>query len=162
VCGETRSVELFGIERRRGKSSRRAQCNPCRSSQEKARQEASPRTHQRKEYVARRDLEDPGWRKNYQLQRKYGLTLAEFNAMLAVQGGLCAICGLPETQVIRGVVVAMHVDHDHSCCPGIYSCGKCVRGLLCSKCNTGLGKFDDDRHRLANAIRYLADHKEWP
>lgn len=36
------------------------------------------------------------------------------------------------------------VDHDHACCPGHYSCGKCVRGLLCQDCNIAAGKLRDD------------------
>jgi hypothetical protein len=46
----------------------------------------------------------------------------------------------------------LHVDHDHACCPGPKSCGKCVRFLLCDKCNVGLGSFSDDPLRMAKAI----------
>jgi hypothetical protein len=34
------------------------------------------------------------------------------------------------------------VDHDHQCCPGSYSCGKCVRGFVCNGCNTAVGHLE--------------------
>ena len=47
------------------------------------------------------------------------------------------------------------IDHDHSCCPGINSCGKCVRALLCHNCNTTLGRVGDDPEILQAMIAYL-------
>lgn len=47
------------------------------------------------------------------------------------------------------------IDHDHACCPGRASCGKCVRGKLCRGCNQGLGSFGDDPARLLEAVAYL-------
>lgn len=43
------------------------------------------------------------------------------------------------------------VDHDHSCCPGGRSCGRCVRGILCRKCNVAIGYLNDDP-ALAKAV----------
>lgn len=67
----------------------------------------------------------------------------------------CSICGSAEG--------GYHVDHDHSCCPSNSrmtnsqrSCGECVRGLLCSGCNWGLGQFKDDIQILKSAISYLS------
>lgn len=60
----------------------------------------------------------------------------------------CAICSID----ISGRYC---VDHDHSCCPGTKSCGKCVRGFLCDGCNLGLGSFQDDPLRMLNAIKYI-------
>ena len=36
----------------------------------------------------------------------------------------------------------LNVDHDHSCCSGSKSCGKCVRGLLCTNCNMFIGRIE--------------------
>jgi hypothetical protein len=67
---------------------------------------------------------------------------------LAAQGGACAIC--------RVVTDDIMIDHDHACCPGRYTCGACVRGILCRHCNLGLGFMKDDPSRLKAALRYLA------
>jgi hypothetical protein len=64
------------------------------------------------------------------------MTLAEFDAMLKRQGGGCAICA---TTKPGGMYDVFQVDHDHSCCPGRYTCGKCVRALLCVSCNRKVG-----------------------
>lgn len=85
------------------------------------------------------------------LKSAYGLTVELFEEMLASQGGGCAVCGdLPEPGK------SLHVDHDHSCCSGERSCGKCVRGLLCSNCNLLLGLASDSPSLLRSAITYLS------
>jgi hypothetical protein len=81
----------------------------------------------------------------------YGLPVGGYERMLKEQGGVCAICGQPPSGRHRN----LSVDHDHSCCPGKRSCGKCVRGLLCSPCNIALGGFQDDQARLLRAVEYL-------
>ncbi len=58
--------------------------------------------------------------------RKHGLTDEDFAAMREQQDGRCADCAES---------VKLEVDHDHGCCPGEYSCGSCVRGLVCRACN---------------------------
>ena len=77
------------------------------------------------------------------LKRKYGINAETYDAMLASQGGGCAICGA--TECSSGAALA--VDHCHRT-------GK-VRGILCRDCNTTLGKFNDDRNRFLKAIEYL-------
>lgn len=49
----------------------------------------------------------------------------------------------------------LQVDHDHRHCPGPFSCGLCVRGLLCSGCNATLGMINDDVERLSGLVEYL-------
>lgn len=83
------------------------------------------------------------------LRRGYGMTPAEYAVLHVRQGGLCAICGNPETatQPRTGVLRSLAVDHDHTS-------GE-IRGLLCSTCNAGLGLLGDDLERLEAAVAYL-------
>ena len=83
--------------------------------------------------------------------RKFGITLDDRAAMLTAQGGGCLLCGEPETESVR-----LHVDHDHDCCPShTHTCGRCIRGLICSTCNAALGLMNDDAHAFAAMLRYL-------
>lgn len=81
---------------------------------------------------------------------KFGLTIEQLHELLAVNE--CAIC-LTNNPGPHG----FHIDHDHACCSDVKKnlCGKCVRGILCHKCNVGLGHFDDDIARMQRAVDYL-------
>ena len=81
----------------------------------------------------------PTKRRSYALKQKYGLTLDEYDTMMTNQKGGCAIC--------NDGAKRLHVDHCHKT--------GAVRGLLCSNCNTSLGKFGDNVETLRNAVRYL-------
>ena len=80
--------------------------------------------------------------RRYRLKTQYNLTLEDYEAMHEAQGGGCAICGEAED---TGRLLA--VDHDHE--TGL------VRGLLCTRCNTGLGLFRDNPDLLDAAREYL-------
>lgn len=80
----------------------------------------------------------------------YGIGADQYAALLEAQGGGCAICG-GTNESGR----AMAVDHDHQCCPEQKACGNCVRGLLCSNCNMGIGLLQDSPQRLDAAAAYL-------
>lgn len=67
-----------------------------------------------------------------QLWTRYRITVERFERMLEEQQGACAIC---QTLDPGGGSNQWHIDHDHQCCPGRKSCGECVRGLLCDRCN---------------------------
>lgn len=81
---------------------------------------------------------------------KYKMTPEQYLDMYEAQNGLCAICKKPERDRKR-----LAIDHDHSCCPGANTCGKCVRGLICQRCNMGMGAMDDNPEIILAAYRYL-------
>lgn len=81
-------------------------------------------------------------RRSFILQRLYGIDLLRYKEMLISQNYVCLICGRPNRNG-----TSLSVDHDHKT-------GK-VRGLLCFKCNAGLGSFCDDKDMLLSAIKYL-------
>ena len=76
--------------------------------------------------------------------RDYGLTQVAFNQLLEAQGGACAIC-----RVLLDLGRGTHVDHDHG--SGL------VRGILCGRCNRGIGVFKDDAALLRAAATYLCE-----
>jgi hypothetical protein len=84
--------------------------------------------------------------------RRHGIDEATYLDLLERQGGRCAIC---RTETPDAAGRSWHIDHDHTCCSGPYSCGKCVRGLLCGACNQGVGYFRDNPELLKAAIAYL-------
>jgi hypothetical protein len=67
---------------------------------------------------------------------------------------MCQICRDPFDDVSSA-----HVDHDHSCCPGKQSCGKCIRGALCGHCNRALGILKDDVSIIESAAQYLRSYQ---
>jgi hypothetical protein len=88
------------------------------------------------------------------LWRKFKLSKLTYLALLAAQDGACAIC-----KSIPPEGVHLQVDHDHKCCVGKNSCGKCIRGLLCLTCNYGLGQFNDSVEKMERVCLYLEAHQ---
>jgi hypothetical protein len=84
------------------------------------------------------------------LRQGFNLSFEQYKVMHDSQHGNCAICGLPEKQYRQGKLRALAVDHNHTT-------GK-IRGLLCSDCNTGIGKLKEDLNVLQRAIDYLKKH----
>ncbi len=87
--------------------------------------------------------------KKEEVFRKYGMTSQDYVKMLDRQGGLCLGCGGPAGEQ------RLVVDHDHSCCPGQRTCGKCVRGLMHLECNIVEGMFKDDPKRLLELAQHM-------
>jgi hypothetical protein len=85
------------------------------------------------------------------IMRTYGITVDEYQKMVEAQQHRCAICGQEENDAIKK---RLSIDHSHN--------DKQIRGLLCSKCNLGIGNFDDDVNRLRSAIAYLDRFRRKP
>jgi len=90
--------------------------------------------------------------KDKERERRFGINRQEYAEMFHAHNGACAICSQPETATRNGRIKALAVDHDHES-------GE-IRGLLCSDCNTGIGKLKEDRDIMVSAIRYLDKHKK--
>lgn len=86
----------------------------------------------------------PGYDRTRLLSKKYGLTKEQYQERLEAQGGCCVICRDGKTKR------DFHIDHEHTT-------GR-IRGLLCSRCNTGLGQFRDSIGFLAKAQEYLREN----
>lgn len=81
-----------------------------------------------------------------------GLTLEAYDALLKKQKGNCLICGVKESESKKRFAI----DHDHACCPGQNTCGTCIRGLLCQRCNLVLGLVEDQVPLLKAMAKYLS------
>lgn len=114
----------------------------------KAKNEAKHREHSRKSMEKWRN-KNPKKVRAVRLMLRHSLSDSQYDTIFAAQNGVCAICLQPETTVQKnGVVQRLSIDHNHQCCPGKRSCGKCFRGLLCNKCNIALGMLDEDVDRM--------------
>lgn len=152
-CEQTLPLDAFGLSRGRGVE-RQRYCRTCRRDYARERYQAKPAVRkQRAEYFKRFRESDPEQEKRRQraakLMMNYGLTIEEFEARVAAQGGVCAICaGGPNDRHGTDRKKALAVDHCHAT--------GSVRGLLCDNCNMGIGMFRDDPSLLLAAIEYLA------
>lgn len=139
ICGETKpETDYYRSPSNRG--GRQYQCKVCVV------------VYQRDRVKKLREADPEGFartNKSRLLRHVYRITLEQYESLLENQGGVCAICKKDTDAEF------FCVDHDHSCCPGRRSCGKCVRGLLCRPCNSMLGQAEDSPETLEEAARYL-------
>lgn len=149
-CGHDKPIEQFHhLRQKNGSVYRYPYCKVCRRV--RRRQKTTP-----PEALARkreRYANDPEYRRkvlNAQHLSRYGITLEDKEALLAAQGGVCAACGRDESKGHGWTT-----DHDHRCCPGNKSCGKCIRAILCTNCNLALGHVGDSIERLEALVEYL-------
>lgn len=99
---------------------------------------------QRKNYV----LNNPNEVKSTGLKFNYGITLDDYNKMLNLQNGKCAICQ-KHTSILKKDLC---VDHCHKTLK--------IRGLLCSTCNAGIGMLGDNLSSVIKAVEYLKQFEE--
>lgn len=84
-------------------------------------------------------------RKDHRRRLKLGVDHAAFAARFASQGSRCAICATDKAR-------KWALDHDHAT-------GH-VRGILCNKCNLGIGLLRDDPAIVKAAAEYLEQSQE--
>lgn len=148
-CGDVKEAAAF-TPFQPNKDGLFSYCKDCMNARGRARQKKlSAAQRERK-----RQSDQADYRKHHaerrhkavdaRLRSRYGITVADYDAMLSAQNGLCAICDQPSTNGKR-----LHVDHNHET-------GK-VRGLLCTSCNFRLGLYEQHDWCM-DAELYLAVH----
>lgn len=141
VCSKTKPASEFYKDNRM-KSGLTSECKQCRRDRNKQWHEGNYKPNPRAKRYRKPDghlTESDGYRRNAHLKRRYGISQDDYEKMYAEQGGCCSICKKHHK--------TLFVDHCHS--------SNIVRGLLCSRCNFGLGNFLDSIPNLENAIEYL-------
>jgi hypothetical protein len=162
-CGTPKDEETeFHKDSRTGRA--RAWCRACTNQDNLARAKANPEKttarskawkHANPERARQTALD---WYHRNPEKARQGRMLSRFkidwDAMWETQKGLCACCGKPMLREGREKASAV-VDHDHTCCPGKKSCGRCVRGLIHWSCNVLLGHANNDPQILRLGAEYI-------
>lgn len=123
------------------KRGHKKQCRNCWSNYMRDYYNNNPKQYSKhKKYVSKNDIT---YKKSY---ARHHITKNQFDEMIEKYDGKCYSCKSK---------AATCIDHDHRCCPGQFSCGNCVRGILCNWCNSALGHAEDSVDILENLIKYL-------
>jgi hypothetical protein len=138
ICKTEKAPSEFGVNSR-FKDGLETGCKPCLREARLAAYWAKPEEYRRAKNARRKGdrAQSPEERRRRHLKSAYGITPEEEVALREKQEGRCPICAEP----------ARVVDHCHTT-------GR-VRGLLCQKCNRGLGHFMDSPVMLVKALEYL-------
>lgn len=133
-CGETKVLKDFG--KGHCKDGYQGICKACRPKPE-------PWLKRKSEDFAKR------YSRNTNLKFKFGITADEYDVLHQKQNGLCAICQQPERFIHAKTKkpAMLAVDHDHAT-------GN-IRGLLCARCNRGIGYLQHDIEIIRRAEEYL-------
>jgi hypothetical protein len=126
-------------------------CKDCPPGSKRPASHPGPRcaTHHRVVTKARRETAKARY-----VEKTYSITEPQYQAILREQGGVCYLCQRAKGNGKK----RLSVDHDHACCPGPISCGRCVRGLLCKPCNRDvLGHLRDEVDAFRRGIEYLTN-----
>jgi hypothetical protein len=127
VCDIEKSLDKF-VKRANRPNGFQAYCKECHNKK--------MRLKDNKEYM-----------RNFDLKKSYGITINDYNKMFNEQYGCCAICKIHILELGQKIKKHLCVDHNHET-------GQ-VRGLLCDKCNRGIGLLQDNKDVLLNAYNYL-------
>ena len=136
-CFKSKSIESF-YKNKNFKDGRAYSCIDCSKKDHKNRA---------KDPARKKDM------RNNHLRSRYGITIEDYEKMMALQNGLCAICKKEETKKHSkyGNIMPLSVDHDHLT-------GE-VRGLLCSQCNMLLGRLESSKEIYHGIVSYVGRYK---
>lgn len=155
-CKEFKTLEHYSVStHKRGCGT----CRPCKQTEKKIRQQKDiekTRAEWRKDCATRIKKNPELWRSMAKAWRKrnpektkshnlgrYGISFDEYKNILSSQNGGCAIC---ETK--------SHVDGKKLFVDHCHDTGK-IRGILCKKCNWGIGLLKDNASLVKKAYDYL-------
>lgn len=154
TCKSEKNIRFFN-QSKSTKSGLYPSCTDCSKASKKKTRQTKPASQlvkktYKQNYRAKHPERNDGYYRRANLA-KYGLVTSDYDAIFANQNGVCAICKKAESAIDSStkMVKMLAVDHNHDT-------GE-VRGLLCSKCNTGLGLFNDSTANLISAINYLKE-----
>lgn len=169
-CENWRSVEDFSSDKTRA-DGKHPYCKLCRSIDNKRYISENPEAREKKRrrsydwkinnperynrLIKKWKLENSEHKsmldRKSQLWSHYKMTIETYLEMLESQGGRCVICNKNKK---------LYVDHDHSCCVDKTTCGKCVRGLICQKCNMMMHYIDEYDEYLEIGREYSKRYKD--
>jgi hypothetical protein len=135
TCKEVKSAVAFAT---REGGRRQSQCRACKNARRRDRRRENPERTKREN-------------RSTNIRRHRGMTEALFDRMFVEQQGRCGMCSQSMRADGKKCASSAHIDHNHTT-------GK-VRELLCHRCNTGFGLFDEDVEVLSMAIAYALRHQ---
>lgn len=135
-CNEEKDLELF-TKGKNYKDGRRGTCKKCHTEYMTNYYNTNP--DKKAEKIRKNSIYQGNWHKHHISKDKY-------DELVSLYDGNCHSCKERP---------AMNIDHDHSCCSTRFSCGKCIRGVLCSQCNTSLGLLLDNKVYILRLLEYI-------
>lgn len=138
-CKETKPLDKFS-KSKHGKyvGGVRTQCKACQSAEGKI-------------YRALKKESDPDYSRRQHFRLRFKMSLKELHEIFVAVSFRCEACGIHQNDTHNN---ALSLDHDHACCPGEYTCGECVRGVLCTKCNVAYGALGDSVENVEKLYEY--------
>ena len=130
-CNIAQPLDRFH-KKRASADGHQEKCKTCRSKNSKK--------HYHDNIDAIKAQRTPEIRRRWNIKYKYGITIEEYESMLADQDNKCCICKKTMDKPV--------IDHDHKTLK--------IRGILCSNCNVAIGLLEDNKTNLFNAIAYLS------
>lgn len=145
-CFETKPNQDFPAAKA-NKDGLHSYCRKCHNAYMRERYASKPRTDEQRANA-----------RVYARTYRYGIKPEDYSRLLEEQDHSCAVCKEQFTDALKP-----NVDHDHRCCPGVVTCGRCVRGLLCSPCTAFAGMIETrfDTHEDMFTYLHLHHNQRW-